>query len=104
MVDGTCPQLRRLHLTSNMVKDHLTESYFTALGRPNPLHDWLKRQEQEQDQGKTTSEDKEQHVRAVAEDDKGDSEEENDTEEEAGGAEEPQSADGDEEARGDEMV
>ena len=100
MVDGTCPELRRLHLTSLMVKDHLTESYFTALGRPNPLHDWLKRQEQKQEQGvgKSASEDKEQHVKAVADDEQGGNEEEEEN------TEKPEGADGDQDRRGDEMV
>lgn len=47
-VDGTCPQLRSLRLTSFMLKDHLTTSYFVGLGRDNPLTDWLERQSQSQ--------------------------------------------------------
>ncbi|KAL3139454.1 hypothetical protein ABBQ38_003784 [Trebouxia sp. C0009 RCD-2024] len=36
VTDGTCPGLRRIHLSGLMLADHLTDSYFEALGSTNP--------------------------------------------------------------------
>ncbi|DBA89266.1 hypothetical protein WJX77_010917 [Trebouxia sp. C0004] len=36
LTDGTCSGLRRIHLSGLMLKDHLTDSYFEALGSTNP--------------------------------------------------------------------
>lgn len=39
LTDGTCPGLRRIHLSGLMLTDHLTDSYFEALGSTNPTKD-----------------------------------------------------------------
>ncbi|KAK9812348.1 hypothetical protein WJX73_004270 [Symbiochloris irregularis] len=55
LVDGSCPQLRKLHINAFMVADHLIPSYFTALGRPNPVE-----QRREEEQRKKEAEEEEQ--------------------------------------------
>lgn len=47
LVDGSYPELQKLHINAYMVADHLIPSYFSGLRRPNPVEERRKREEEE---------------------------------------------------------
>ena len=63
LVDGSCPQLQKLHINALMVADHVIPSYFTALGRPNPVEqrrEEEKRKQEDQEQDKKREQEQKQ--------------------------------------------